>query len=172
MLGTRWSHAILMGLMLAIAGLAACDDAGPPSQQDILSDVLSRKNQFPDYPQAGNTYLSFTLGHGFQVNYLAPQGRAWLWYPGNRAGVREDYKIGIAAGRKAICWRHPKNSYNPVTGQSGGDFACEPLDLSQRTVVSVLPGDPFNLASGQVPYPLDRCTAPEAFDFNRARFSC
>lgn len=131
-----------------------------------------RYNTFPNYPQVNRTYLSFDFSHGFQVNYLGPDGKAWLWYPGNRSGVPEDYKTDTIAGNKAICWRHPSNSYNPVTKRSGGPFRCTELLLSQKRVVSELPGDPYSLRSGKVPYILNRCTAPEAFQFDRERFGC
>ena len=118
------------------------------------------------------TYLSFSQGHGFQVNYLSQDGRAWLWYPGNTGVVPEEWKLDVASGQRAICWRHPSNSYNPVTKQTGGQFACQSLELSQKAVVAKLVGDPYGLSTGRVPYPLQRCVAPTEFEFDRARFGC
>lgn len=137
-----------------------------------VSEFASRENGVMDYPQPDRTYLSFSKAHGFQVNYLAPQGKAWLWYPGNQRGVPEEYKLDVIAGKDAICWRHPSNSYNPVTRRQGGSFACESLALSRGTIVAELPGDPFSLSSGRVPYRLDRCKAPSLFTFDRNAISC
>ncbi len=149
--------------------LAGCVSA-PTSREAAIQEVQSRPLAFADYPQGGNTYLSFSQAHGFQVNYLAANGRAWLWYPGNSAVVPEVWRVDLA--RNAICWTHPKNSYNPVIKRAGGNELCAPLDLSRRTIVSSLAGDPFKLASGRVPYRLQRCKAPDTFAFDRKRYRC
>lgn len=160
--------------ILAVAFLVAgCAGQSPNTDlANAIAEVASRKNSFADYPQPDTTYLSFSRAHGFQVNYLAPQGKAWLWYPGNQRGVAEDYKLDVVAGQKAICWRHPSDSYNPVTRKQGGAFACQSLALSQRTIVAALPGDPFSLKSGRIPSTLERCTAPSLFRFDRNAISC
>ncbi len=162
------------GAIAALALLAsACSNSQPPSSTEAaISEVNSRENRFPSYPQPNTTYLSFSSAHGFQVNYLAPQGKAWLWYPRNRRGIAEEYKRDIVSGREAICWRHPSNSYNPVTQKTGGAFACQSLAFTQRTIVAALPGDPFALGTGQVPFPLERCRAPVQFIFDRNEISC
>ncbi|GAA6181268.1 hypothetical protein NBRC116594_27060 [Shimia sp. NS0008-38b] len=137
-----------------------------------MAEVSARNIAFPKYPQPGKTYLSFSGAHGYQVNYIAAGGKAWLWYPGNSRGVPEEYKQDVVRDTKALCWRHPSKSYNPVTKQSGGRFACQSLETARKTVVAELSGDPFQLATGKVPYPLKRCTAPDAFVFDRDRFGC
>lgn len=164
----RWGA--IAAIFLMVLG---CSDQQPHSDaRDAIAEVNARENRFPSYPQPNTTYLSFSRAHGFQVNYLAPQGKAWLWYPGNRLGVPEEYKRDVVAGQQAICWRHPSNSYNPVTRKQGGAFSCQSLALSQRTIVAALPGDPFALSTGRVPYTLDRCTAPAQFSFDRNTISC
>lgn len=160
---------------LAFSLLAACEPSGSGSSTSVsaaIAEVKSRPIEFPSYPQANQTYLSFSSAHGFQVNYLGTNGRAWLWYPGNSRGVPEEYRLQQVRGIAAICWRHPGASYNPVTKQVGGEFACQSLDLSRRTIIARLAGDPFNLATGKVPYRLDRCKAPPAFEFDRNRYAC
>ena len=154
----------------ALTALVAC--TAPAPQPSAVADVAARPLTFPNYPQPGNTYLSFSKAHGFQVNYLATGGKAWLWYPGNQRGVPEEYKRDVVAGQQALCWRHPSSSYNPVTRTPGGKFACQSLALSQKTIVAKLAGDPFRLASGKVPYRLNRCKAPKAFRFERAAIGC
>lgn len=162
---------LLLTLPLCLA-VGCTDSDQPEATSAVIDSVNSRENQFPGYPQPNNTYLTFSKAHGFQVNYIAHNQRSWLWYPGNRKGVPEIYKRDTLGGRPVLCWKHPNNSYNPVTRKQGGNFACEDLGLAQKTVVAYLPGDPFRLASGTVPYRLKRCTAPKAFNFNRAKISC
>ena len=145
-------------VFIAVAGCHATTGTEPSAVQE----VMSRPVTFADYPRPGRTYLSFSSAHGFQVNYLG-NGRAWLWYPGNAAVVPEEWKKDVVAGQQALCWRHPANSYNPVTRTPGGGYACESLSLARRTIVAALDGDPFNLQSGAVPYRLQRCKAPAEF---------
>ncbi|MFN3208836.1 MAG: hypothetical protein ACE369_07515 [Roseovarius sp.] len=165
-------------LICAAAGLGACTTAGvsgdPPraSAQAAIAEVSRRPISFPDYPAPGTTYLSFNKAHGFQVNYIAAGGRAWLWYPGNHMALPEDWRLDTVQGIRAICFRHPRNSRNPVTATRGGDYQCQAIELSQKTIVAKLSGDPFNLRSGEVPYRSSRCTAPDAFSFDRDRYRC
>ena len=164
----RWVSAVAIVLLAS-----GCSNNQQPSNvAAAIAEVNSRENRFPSYPQPNTTYLSFSTAHGFQVNYLAPGGKAWLWYPGNQRGVAEEYKLEIVSGQQAICWRHPSNSYNPVTQTRGGTFACQNLAFSQRTIVAELLGDPFSLQTGKLPFPLERCTAPVQFSFDRSKISC
>ncbi|WP_422048666.1 hypothetical protein [Shimia sp.] len=149
-------------------GVAACTSDAPSPVEEVLSrDIL-----FAEYPSSGFTYLSFSKAHGFQVNYLKSGGEAWLWYPGNSKALYEQWKTGVISGQNAVCWRHPSNSYNPVTGQTGGQYACEPLAVAQKSQIARLAGDPYNLSSGRVPHRLERCKAPSQFDFDRERYKC
>jgi hypothetical protein len=171
LMGHKMRCGVLAAMVLAIAGCAPSQRSGA-DVQSAIAEVNARKNLFPDYPQPDMTYLSFSKAHGYQVNYLAPEGRARLWYPGNRRGVPEEYKCDIVNGIDAICWRHPSGNSNPVTRTQGGGFQCSRLDQTQRSIVAALPGDPYALASGQVPRKLDRCAAPGEFEFDRDQFSC
>ena len=157
---------VTLAAVLVLAGCA--DDRSSPAQ--ALRDVQSRSSMFPNYPQGEVTYLSYSHAHGFQVNFIAGDGTAWLWYPGNSKGVPEIWKI--SSDGRLVCWQHPQNSSNPVTGTTGGTFACEPRELAQKTVISSLPGDVFHLRTGRIPYRRDKCTAPDWFAFDRAAFGC
>ena len=72
-------------VFVALVGLTACQPGGAPvatpyvppaSAATALAEVRARANRFASYPQAGVTYLSFDLAHGFQVNYMGPGGKA------------------------------------------------------------------------------------------------
>jgi hypothetical protein len=154
--------------------LAACAPIKAKPVQILsssISEVKSRDLVFGEYPQSGRTYLSFDLAHGFQVAFIK-NGKSWLWYAGNQRPVTSEFKFDTVAGQIALCWRHQANSGNPVTGQSGGKFACEALAFSRKRVVAQLLGDSFNLSTGTLPFVHDRCSAPEAFQFDRNRFRC
>ncbi len=140
------------------------------SPRAVAQAEFRSRGLFDNYPQAETTYLSFSKQHGFQVNYIASNGKAWLWYPGNTGGVAEEWKLDTE--RDAICWRHPSNTYNPVTKTTGGKFQCQNRSLSISTIVSSQPGDPYNLASGSVPNRRDKCSAPSEFNFDRTLFGC
>ncbi|MEM7742156.1 MAG: hypothetical protein AAF409_00480 [Pseudomonadota bacterium] len=124
--------------------------------------------RFAAYPQVGQTYLSFNRQHGFQISYVETSTRSWLWYPGNTRSLPESWEIRGSE----ICFRHPENTFNPATKQSGGNFSCQPLDLSQRMTVAELEGDAFGLAVGTVPYRRLKCDAPLEFSFDRSAIGC
>lgn len=130
------------------------------------------KNSFPN---SGMTYLSYSppgggiiRGHGFQVAYLADNGREYLWYPRNARVVAADWKLE----GDNICYRYSSNTYNPVTKKKGGEFECRLAKIGSYSVVAELDGDPFDLATGNVPYRLNPCNAPEEFEFDREEFKC
>ena len=154
------------------AALMGCTTAPQTDVASAINEVSSRAVAFPKYPQVGQTYLSFSSAHGFQVSYVESPTQSHLWYPGNRVSLREDYKRDVIRDTPVLCFRHGNSTYNPVTKQSGGKFACTPLKLARQTVVARLSGDPYTLAAGTLPYRLDRCKAPDAFQFDRAKFKC
>lgn len=171
MLG-RLNSVIAAVAMLVASGCAEGTFSQPSQTQAAIAEVNARTIAVPDYPRANRTYLSFSRAHGFQVNFIGSNGRAWLWYPGNPKAIPETYKFETVNGIEALCWRHPENSFNPVTQTTGGDFKCEPLDFARRTIIAELAGDRFDLAEGAVPYRLERCAAPQEFEFNRRAYGC
>ena len=155
--------------LFVVLTLSACSQDTLGVDNDI-EEVASRNVVFSEYPQGGETYLSFSQTHGFQVNYLQNNGRAWLWYPGNQMGVPERWRVDIR--RNALCWTHPKNTRNPVIQSSGSSEVCESLSFARRTIIASLNGDPFRLSTGKIPHTLNRCEAPQGFNFDRVRFRC
>lgn len=164
----------VLAFLLVVALLGGCVSSNNTRSnlKQAIDEVKSRDIRFPDYPQAGKTYLSFSHGHGFQVTYLAKNNQSFLWYPGNRDSVSAEYRQVFGAKKPLICWRYPTASFNPVTQSFGGQFKCTSLEMSQKTIVAALDGDPFGLQHGKVPHVLDRCTAPAQFTFDRERFAC
>jgi len=142
---------------------------------DVDAPILIRKDiDFPNFPQSGYTYLSFSdpkgilPGHGFQATFYDGQGRSWLWYPGNAVSVPGEWKVED----DRICFKRGANTYNPVTKTRGGKFKCQDIGISHRLTISRLDGDVFNLASGAIPYRREKCDGPKEFEFDRERFKC
>jgi hypothetical protein len=100
---------------------------------------------------AGYTAMTYDKGHGTQVEYLAPDGGAYL-YP-------LDSGIVVGAWKTEgndVCFRYGRNTYNPVTRKAGGSWDCTPLALHSNHVVERARGDVFGLASGKLPFQLQR----------------
>ena len=100
---------------------------------------------------ANKTQQSFSPGHGMQIEYLAADGGAWLWYPGNTKVLPGQWKSEGAD----ICFRYGKNSYNPVTKHKGGGWECGSVKVYSQTLVTSTKGDVFGLAGRKkVPFNL------------------
>ena len=152
-----------MFMRTAIGVTAAIIVSGCTTDQKAYFDTPTGRveNRFTNYPIVGKTYLSYSPGHGFQISYYETDSRSWLWYPGNKTALPEDWKI---EGDK-ICYRHPRNTYNPETKKFGGSYDCMSRSLLQTSIVEELDGDIYSLSSGQVPYARDKCDAPPEFEF-------
>ena len=143
--------------VVAAATLAACvssRDIGKRLQSDPAADSAQAARSI----YSDRTFISHDP-HGTQIEYHGPDGRAHLWYPGNFRGVPSIWKIeydGPGKGHE-ICWQYPASSRNGLTGLSaGGKFQCTPDWLYFPSIVQVLQGDPFNLNSGRVPFPMPK----------------
>lgn len=101
----------------------------------------------------GYTNMTYEPSHGTQIEYLSPDGKAFLWYPGNARIVTGQWKLEGAD----ICFAYGGNTYNPVTGTRGGAWECMSLRTQQRGLAERAEGDIFGLARRrQVPFTLDR----------------
>lgn len=111
----------------------------------------------PDYPRGGVTYASSDFFHGLQVEYFSPDGKVFLWYPGNTKSVAGEW----TTEGNDLCFRYQSNSYNPVTGQNGGKWECTSKNRGKMGLVSKVDGDAFGLKSGKVPaHNLKSCKLP------------
>lgn len=103
------------------------------------------------------THRSYSKQHGTQVEYLSPNGTAYLWYPGNTRAVigRWDVEANTQnPNAGVICFAY-KNSYNPVTRTTGGR-QCVTAHGYKATHRESRSGDIFNLSSGRIPYRLPK----------------
>ena len=115
------------------------------------------------------TFMSCTPvpGHGTQIEYYAPDGRAYLWYPGNSRAVRSRWKLQRGNERYRLCSRYPSASYNPITREHGGNWQCENLGSYASRIREIRQSDIFGLETGSVPWPLEK--ADTTFDKLLAR---
>lgn len=96
---------------------------------------------------AGKTRMTYNSGHGTQIEYVAPNGRNYLWYPGNTTILRGRWRTQTATdGAIYICLLYPSSSYNPVMQTYGGQWECEEGAHALSHTKEVLNGDPFGLA--------------------------
>jgi hypothetical protein len=118
---------------------------------------------------AGKTRLTRSFGIT-QVTYSAPDGRIFLWYPGNQAPLPGTWRIVSANANEtdlsravaALCFRYP-GSHNPGNPALGDREQCIDAAGLARGGGEIADGDIFALATRrQVPF----VTAPrEALTF-------
>lgn len=137
------------GLLLAI--LAGCATPEEIAERETIRGDLPPPGEtlaikLSDRGFAGKTVMTYSRQHGTQVEYVAPDGRAFLWYPGNLTIVPSLWKIedrGIIFENR-ICGKYPSTSYNPATARHGGSWECRPV--SRQPVMDFAEGDVFNLS--------------------------
>ena len=139
---------------IIVAGLLASTLQACTSASGTSPEGLAAVGQ--PTPYIGNiTYMTYGSGHGTQVEYLSADGHTSLWYPGNSVVLHGDWKQDTLTGGGNICFRYNGNTYNPVTGQSGGGWECTVKSRSAMRIVEKLKGDSFGLAKrSAVPFNL------------------
>lgn len=133
---------------------------------------------------ANKTSVSNSRQHGPQASYASPDGRVFLWYPGNDTILEGEWKIraspdflrtrnpdgtsnitrrdrlqrGKTYGPAAeICYRYGENTFNPATKKKGGVWECVLASLHLSKPKKFADGDTLALArGGPVPYVTDR----------------
>jgi hypothetical protein len=103
---------------------------------------------------AGKTRMTYSSQHGTQVEYVAPDGRNFLWYPGNRTVLPGRWKVDVDPDdpdETSLCQLYPSSSYNPVTQTFGGSWECEDARHALSRTRETLSGDPFGLARRRAP---------------------
>jgi hypothetical protein len=108
---------------------------------------------------ADRTRMVYGPGHGTQISYSKPDGTTYLWYPGNQIVLRGEWMTkevtGPLRGREqtvvSLCYKYGANTYNPVTGATGGDWTCLPAGIWLKDVVETRSGDVFGLSRSATP---------------------
>jgi hypothetical protein len=173
----KFLSSIFASATVALA-LAACDptstesrfgEQGPFTVQTVSGQVHYRSTN--DYvfkkmaetigtPTKLRAFLNNTTSqefneyHGTQIEYLGADGRTYLWYPGNRSALAGRWTIQNGTYGESVCFQYGSNSYNPVTHASGTAWDCTPVGIYVFDKLTVVSGDIFHLASGNIPYVL------------------
>jgi len=106
------------------------------------------------HPRAAFEYCGKTLhfyedSHGNQVEYLDPDGRCYLWYPGNPVVLVGQWRCD----ESRIYFRYGSETYNPVTDVIGGLWEPCSVALWSVSIVEAVPSDIFELER-QLPFVL------------------
>lgn len=135
--------------------------AGCQTRQPTAEERLARREANPLLSSTGDpepllqsamsgvTSVSYSGPHGTQVSYYAPDGKSYLWYPGNAVVLKGEWK---AVKPAKMCYKDGENAYNPYAFQPGGQWICQPLILlviGQPT--EERKGDVFGLARRSAP---------------------
>jgi hypothetical protein len=158
-LRTRWPSVTTL-LIVVAAGWAALGTAYSQSASTVWKVpkkpmTTSEAREF----LSCKTRMSFMQGHGTQVSFTAPDGKVFLWYPGNKVVLSGQWEVRSRAisSRSTlsiyaeICFRYGANTFNPVTGAAGNTWECMPADLLAGLTTDSSDGDLFNLHQRPVP---------------------
>lgn len=171
---------------MALAVLAGCgaggdfQTVGPDGLQAAISSgqinpatptpgnlALGGHRIDPQAPRPGYTVATDSVGNGIQVEYFAPDGRSYLWYPGNATAVQAQYRYGLVIPRDGrpgrigtVEFLYPSTSVD-MTGRRGGEWESRGISDYRVYVMASQKGDIFNLSSGKVPYVRRGCELPK-----------
>jgi hypothetical protein len=108
---------------------------------------------------ANHTRMTSDQGHGTQVEYNAPDGMSYLWYPGNRVAVLGRWKVeeGLAPDQVHhfvhLCYLYSVLTYDPVDNSRGGKWECIPAWYAMIRTKERIPGNPFRLGNSvKIPF--------------------
>ncbi len=92
------------------------------------------------------------LGHGIYVEYTAPDGRLFMWYPGNYTVVTGTWGISDAFSPPRACFKYFGANHG-VTGEfEPNECVAAEQTLSEAYVIGKHNGDVFNLSTNGIPY--------------------
>lgn len=91
-------------------------------------------------------------GHGIYVEYTAPDGRLFMWYPGNGGVVAGRWGISDDFSPARACFKYFA-AYQGVTGEFEPNECVDTAQiLGEAYVVDKRPGDVFELSTKGIPY--------------------
>ena len=169
-----WRILIALGAVLLLSGCGAQSRSLGPAVYEInrmpeeevrqllagrtvmtFIDVYRECRTYP-VGQYYSTSCNEIPGPGTQVELLAEDGWSYLWYPGNRVIVRGQWTLHHWYREYAICFRYGAAVLKPKTKDPWDSFDCTLLTEYAPTVAETRQGDPFDLASGRLPFVLVR----------------
>ncbi|RYE09344.1 MAG: hypothetical protein EOP22_09615 [Hyphomicrobiales bacterium] len=94
------------------------------------------------------TMVTYDRHHGTQVEYIAKNGKSYLLYPGNETIVKGSWKLEKSENPNVfnLCFKYPANTFNPATGESGGNWECQAAGFYLTVVTDHADGDVLKLS--------------------------
>jgi hypothetical protein len=123
------------------------------------------------------TKTTWSIGYGLQVAYTAPDGRVFLWYPGNSVILQGEWKVELANaltggvvviedGEQSVfrpiesaqvCFKYGVNTVDAVSRSPGGRFSCQGFGYFKGVNRENRKGDVFGLMTrSQAPFVLSK----------------
>jgi hypothetical protein len=126
---------------LAIAALSAL-----PAQAEDAASIIELI--------CGRTVHYFNPALGNQIEYTAPNGEAYLWHSLTERIVIGIWEVNeISPGVGEVCYKYLPGSFSDI--DPGSEFCFDYGALvADVPADGVREGDPYNLASGEMPFPL------------------
>lgn len=154
----------LHAVLCAALSISACGSQNSGGEFDAAKELAAYPRE--TFSAAGMTkrysdatFLDYSRQHGTQIEFLAKDGRAYLWYPGNKRIVVGRWLVRTHPRVPTIgeiCFRYGPNTYNPVTKQRGGRLNCTPSGSFIIQENEYTRGDPLGLSSGRIPFVMDK----------------
>lgn len=115
------------------------------------------------------TFHSHTPSIGTQVEFMHPEGSAYLWYPEADHTIVGEWEVRpITHDSSEICYRYPVEQAGPYFSGYTGDWICwDPGRwMSEFPKDSIRDGDHYGLTSGTVPFVTTRGSFVPQEDLN------
>lgn len=101
---------------------------------------------------SGRTSIIRQEGHGIYVEYTAPDGRFFSWYPLNTSVEKGIWSVSEAVSPPEACFKY-KDSNHPLTGEFEPEECVSAAQIVGRVyVVESREGDVFELGTKGIPY--------------------
>lgn len=141
------SIAIILLTLFAAGAAHAQFKTGERATEKQIKDFLG-----------GYTIMTYSSGHGTQVEYYSKRGKSYLFYPGNKVVVQGKWFVVQSSNIMPIglCFDYGPNTYNPVTKQGGG-LSCDDWRRVYSGIKERVRGDVLGLSKSQsVPFVLSK----------------
>lgn len=123
-------------------------------QSDGTLILSAYSNEEIDELYMGRTNRYKARGEGVQIEYTAPDGRLYLWYPENERVAVGQWRID---GQTHVCFRYPVGVHLPSIAHADGSWACHFISLHSTEITDSRAGDFFSLsARNGVPFVMPR----------------
>ncbi|MDI1451540.1 CHAT domain-containing protein [Polyangium sp. 6x1] len=136
----------------AAARRSGAKQGAPPKADPGTAINAAKRTAAPggdssSFEYSEKTVLFYDPSHGNQIEHYTSNGQCYLWYPGNRGVVPGEWRLE----GEYLCFRYDTNTYNPVTGEHGGNWERTLLQRWGASIVDAVPGDVFGLATRRIP---------------------